>query len=146
MFRQLRLTNFRKHTTLDITFQNGVIALRGANEAGKSAILEAIAYAMFGATALRDSFADCVTWGEKESTLKVVLDFELNKVNYRVTRGKSGAEIRTTEKIEATGQTEVRRYIETLLGADAETCSNLMLASQQSVRGVPPRVPALLSN
>jgi DNA repair exonuclease SbcCD ATPase subunit len=135
MFLELKLKNFRQHKDLTVTFENGVVALRGANEAGKTTLLEAIGYAMGGATMLRETLADVVTWGEKETTLKVSLDFQINGVMYRITRGKSGAEIRNTEQILATGQTEVTKYVETLLGCTVKTATQLMLANQQKLRG-----------
>lgn len=142
MFQQLDLTNFRQHESLLILFEQGVVALRGNNEAGKSSVLEAIAYAMFGASALRESLEDVVTWGRKAGELKVKLDFNLNGVDYRVIRGKSGAEVKTAEKILATGQKEVTRYIETLLGASSEVCAKLMLANQDDIKGALSKGPA----
>lgn len=137
MFKRLELTNFRQHRTLALDFEQGLVALRGANEAGKTTILEAIAYVLFGATALRkgETLADVATRGEKESSLKVTLTFVVGGVVHTLKRAKSGAEIKDSVRILATGQTEVRRYCETLLGASAETCSNLMLADQQALRG-----------
>jgi exonuclease SbcC len=145
MFREVNLKNFRQHRDLTVNLTEGVIAVRGANEAGKTTILEAIAYALFGATALRDPLSDTVTYGEKESTLKVRVDFELNGAAYRVTRSKSGAEIRggeEYEKIEATGQAEVTKFVETLLGASKDVCRNLMLADQQALRGALAKGPS----
>jgi DNA repair exonuclease SbcCD ATPase subunit len=135
MFQELQLTNFRQHTDLTINFTGGVNAIRGANEKGKTTILEAIAYALFGATSLREALAEVVTYGQKSSTLKVRLDFNLNGVDYRVTRSEKGAEIKDGTQILATGQGEVKRYIEKLIGASANTASLLMLANQQSIRG-----------
>jgi exonuclease SbcC len=63
MFLRLKLTNFRQHTDRELRFERGLIALRGLNEAGKTTVLEAIAYAMFGTTALRESIDDVVSWG-----------------------------------------------------------------------------------
>lgn len=142
MFQQLDLKNFRQHTELTIDFQQGVVALRGRNEAGKTTVLEAMAYAMFGATALREGLEDVVTWGKKPGDLKVKLDFHLNGIDYRIYRSKSGAEIRTADKVLATGQKEVTGYVETLLGADKDTCTRLMLASQEDIKGALSKGPA----
>jgi DNA repair exonuclease SbcCD ATPase subunit len=136
MFNEVELTYFRQHQSLTVTFENGVVALRGDNEKGKTTLLESIAYAMFGATALREPLADTVTWGQKESALKVRMVATINGVRYTTKRGKSGAEISNDTHILATGQTEVKKYWETLLGADATTCANLMLADQAGLRGV----------
>lgn len=135
MFGRLKLKNFRRHEDLEVIFENGVIALRGANERGKTTLLEAASYAMGGATMLREPLVDVVTWGHKDSTLKVWLDFTINGVTYSVMRGKSGAEIKVGAEIKATGQSEVTRYIETLLGCPMKVAANLMLADQGKLRG-----------
>lgn len=134
MFTNLQLTNFRKHEALVVDFTQGLNAVRAANEAGKSTVISAIAYALFGARALNESLADVVTYGKKETDLKVVLDFGINGIDYNLKRGKSGAELTFgTERI--TGQTEVTKYVESLLGCTADVATKLMLAKQSSVAG-----------
>ncbi len=46
--RRLSLTNFRRFPSLDLEFKERVVYLTGLNEAGKSTILAAIAYALRG--------------------------------------------------------------------------------------------------
>ena len=64
MLKKIQLKNFRRHTDLTVNFQPGMTVIRALNEQGKSTLLEAIAYAMFGVKAIRDTLDDCVTWGE----------------------------------------------------------------------------------
>lgn len=135
MFLQLELTNFRQHESLTLNFEQGVIALRGRNEAGKTTIIEAISYALFGAAGLQEPLAEVVTYTKKVSTLKVRLTFKMGGVIFLVTRSSSGAEIYANDKLEATGQTEVRKFVERLIGAPADVCINLMFANQASIRG-----------
>lgn len=142
MFQQLDLKFFRQHEDLSITFQPGVIALRGRNEKGKTTILEAMAFALGGAPCLRETLDDVVTWGHKTSELKVKMTFSLNGVVYTISRSKSGAEIRNEHRILATGQKEVTKYVETLLGASIEVCQKLMLASQGDIKGALTAGPA----
>lgn len=134
MFNRLKLTNFRKHRDLVINFTAGVNAIRSPNESGKSTVLEALAYAMFGAKALKEALADVVTYGLKESELKVELSFTINSVEFLVKRSKSGAEL-VYKDVRVTGQTEVTKFVESLLGVNADTASKLMLAKQSSVTG-----------
>lgn len=131
MFKQLQLTCFRKHESLTLDFQQGLIAIRGLNEAGKSTIQEAIAYALFGSKALRQPFDEVVTWGKSEGDLKVRLTLDSTTV---ITRSKRGAEVTNTGVL-CTGQKECTAYMERLLGASAETAGRLMLASQNQLRG-----------
>ena len=49
----LRLTNFRQHVDTRIDFSTGITGIIGPNGSGKSTILEAIAWARYGAPAAR---------------------------------------------------------------------------------------------
>src|SRR5258708_2777107 len=83
----LRLTNFRQHVDTFIEFDVGLTGIIGANGSGKTTILEAIAWALYGQDAAR---------GKKDSIrslragpaarVKVELDFELGGHRYRVER------------------------------------------------------------
>lgn len=135
MFISAKISNFRKLRSLFVEFGPGMIAIRAANESGKSTLLEAIAYAMTGAEALREPLADVVTWGEKETSLKVELKLKINGHVIDIRRGKSGAEIDVDGKLSATGQKEVTRFVEGLLGAAPKMAGKLMMASQGALRG-----------
>ena len=138
MFKRAKLTNFRQHRNLEVFFTAGVNAIRGENEAGKTTLLEAMAYVLFGARiALREALADVVTWGEKEASLKAELDVEIDGVLYLGKRSKSGAEIwrEGADRPLVTGVDECTKYWETLLGVPAKLSTNLMLANQASLRG-----------
>ena len=134
MITNLKLTNFKRHEALEINLSGGLQALRGANEAGKSTVFRAIAYALFGSRALELSLEDTVTWGKPVSTLKVELSFIHNKVNYTITRKKSGAELVSSDGVTASGQAEVTAFIERLFGANANIAQATMLANQSSLQ------------
>ncbi len=135
MFTYLTTKNFRKLRDHRFEFSAGLNAIRGLNEHGKSTLFEAIGYALLGSGALRETLDDVVSWGEKTATLSVELGWVVNGQELRVTRAKSGAELYLGGKLEVTGQTEVTRFCERMLGADAKLAPKLMLASQASLRG-----------
>jgi DNA repair exonuclease SbcCD ATPase subunit len=135
MWHRLKLTNFRKHRDLEISFGAGVQVIRGENEFGKTTLGEGAAYALFGAKALRNSLDDTVTWGEKPSTLRVELDWFAGGSLYCFTRHKGGAEVTLDGKVLVVGQTEVTNFAAQLVGADASMASNLMFANQNNLRG-----------
>ncbi|UCV26699.1 AAA family ATPase [Ferribacterium limneticum] len=134
MLNQLRLTCFRKHVDRVIDFTNGLNVVRGANEAGKSTMNEAILYALFGSKLLRESLDDTVTWGHKANALKVELDIIADRL-YTFKRSTSGAEVVSDGKVLVTGQTEVSAFATNLLGADGKSIQRLMFANQGNLRG-----------
>lgn len=135
MLRQLVLKNFRKHTDAEFNFTDGLIVVRGSNEAGKSTLSEAIMYALFGANMLRESLDAVVTYDRPETSLKVSLVFHLDGVDYKIVRGKSGAELAYGDHT-VTGQRETRLFVERLMGCSADVAKLLMFADQNSIRGV----------
>lgn len=135
MISAIRIANFRKHTSSDIQFKEGLVVIRGGNEASKTTLLEAIGYAIFGVKALRTPLADTVTWGQPEASLKVELDIIIDGVTYSVKRGKSGAECVYGGDGIVTGQVEVTGFMSRLLKVDSSTASKLMISSQVDIRG-----------
>ena len=135
MLNTLTLKNFRKHVDLEIKFSDGLTVIRGANEKGKTTLGEAILYALFGSKMLRESLSEVVTWGMPEASLKVGLTWTLNGVDYKIVRGKSGAELAYGD-ILVTGQNETRAAVERILQCSADTAKLLMFADQNAVRGV----------
>ena len=145
MLNNLTLPNFRKHQNLSVDFTPGMNVLRAANEGGKSTMLEAVAYALFGSRSLRTPIEQTVTWGEPVNTLKVELAIAVGDKVYNFKRSKSGAEVTVNGAVFCTGQNEVSVLAASLLGADATTASKLLLASQNGIRGALEEGPKALS-
>lgn len=90
----VQLTNFRQHADTRIEFDLGLTGIIGPNGAGKSTVLEAIAWALYGQSAVRgtrDSIRN-VRAGPR-APVRVELDFDLSGHRYRVVRGLSNAEL-----------------------------------------------------
>lgn len=151
MILYARLKNFRKHRDTTLNFQGGLNVLRGPNESGKTTIIEGIAYALGGSKTLRDTLAETVTWGEKESSLRSEVGLRINGTTYHFARSKGGAEVRRDgeDKPFVTGQSEVTAFAAELLGCDMKTAGMLMMASQSDLRGAltdgPTAVSGLIS-
>lgn len=145
MLNSLTLTNFKRHRDLSIDFTAGINATRGANEAGKTTMLEAMGYALFGSAALNLPMEEIVTWGEDLKTMQVSLNLTVGDKTYVFSRGKSGAEVVTENGVLVTGQKEVASFAATLLGADSNASSKLMFASQNALRGALEQGPKVLS-
>ncbi len=122
---RLQLINFRQHTSTDIDFTtNGVIGIVGPNGSGKTTILEAIAWVLYGKSGLRGK-VDSVRSKAAEGGAKayVILDFELGGTNYRVERsltpaGAASATLTVGDRPMHEGTTTVNDAITRLLGMD----------------------------
>ena len=135
MLKQLKLTNFRQHRDVTVDFGPGMQIIRAQNEGGKTTLIEAFLYAAFGSRSLRTSIDDAVTWGENVRTLKVEATVEFGGEQYVFIRSKAGAEVTREGQVYVSGQTEVTNFAAKLIGADANTATNLMLANQSNMRG-----------
>jgi len=134
MITKLVLKNFKKHEDAEFTFSNGLVALKGANEIGKSSLYHAILYAWFGSRALPLSLAETVTYDKPETSLKVELHFVFEGKDYVIVRSKSGAKL-TCGEVTANGQAEVTKFVENLFGVNADSAAKLIIASQNKLRG-----------
>ncbi|HEX5723906.1 MAG TPA: SMC family ATPase [Longimicrobiaceae bacterium] len=90
----LRLRNFRQHADTEIAFRSGLTGVIGANGAGKTTILEAIAWAIYGAQAARGT-NDTIRFSRAgpRSRVEVELGFALGGHEYRVVRTLNQAEV-----------------------------------------------------
>jgi exonuclease SbcC len=125
------LRNFRAHANTDVVFPQGVVGILGANESGKSTVLEAIVWALFGGDTTRGTKAGLRWHGAPaRNTASVTLRFEIGGVTYRVDRGESSAKVfnEATGSCEADGIAPVNGYIPKLLGlTHAEFASSFMV-------------------
>ncbi len=86
ILEKLRLKNFLIHKDSEIEFsENGITAFIGDNGAGKSSIVEAIAFALFGTRKdKKRNLADYVRWGTRQA--QVELYFKLGDKRYKIQR------------------------------------------------------------
>ncbi|MBI1810259.1 MAG: SMC family ATPase [Gemmatimonadetes bacterium] len=91
---RLRLLNFRQHVDTEITFETGLTGIIGPNGVGKSTILEAVAWALYGGDTARGG-KDSIRFARAapRAQVRVELDFELAGHRYRVLRGLTMAEV-----------------------------------------------------
>ncbi|MCE5313675.1 MAG: SMC family ATPase [Armatimonadota bacterium] len=121
----LELKNFRQHVDSAITFTDGVTGIIGPNGSGKSTVLEALAWALYGAPAVRGTNDTIRTkGGEGGAKVNVTLTFELGGSIYRVVRtldgsGRSGSAVLEVDgRALRSGMSEVSDAITKLLGMD----------------------------
>ncbi|HEY8106675.1 MAG TPA: SMC family ATPase [Gemmatimonadales bacterium] len=89
---RLRLRNFRQHEDTDLALGPGLTGIIGPNGTGKTTLLEAIAWAIYGMPAARGN-RDSIRRrnAPPRAQVEVELEFSLGAHRYRVVRGLSQA-------------------------------------------------------
>ena len=111
----VRFTSSGLHYKSTQSFPEGLTAITGPNESGKSLVLELIRYCLFGTEALRAPL-------KEYSTLRASLVFEVKGRIYKVVRDKTGATLTTMQRMQeeetvlTTGTSTVNSSVVGLLG------------------------------
>jgi exonuclease SbcC len=140
MIESIELTNWRTHRHTEMRFQRGVNVLIGVMGAGKSSVMDAISFALFGTfPALKSknvSTKELITSRPTaEDSAEVKLTFTVGPDRYTVSRKLSKKES-TFAKLEKGGvyiQTQAERVneeVEALLKIDYDTFSRAIYSEQ----------------
>ena len=70
-FDRVRLENFKCYADADLHLDAGVTVIHGLNGSGKSSLLEACFFALYGATALEKTLEEVVTIGAEDATVEL---------------------------------------------------------------------------
>jgi len=131
-FLDTHIINFRLHANTFIEFPVGVVGIVGSNESGKSAVLEAMLWCLYGGSTSRGT-AEGLRWhgAPARKTISVITRLEVAGVIYRVERTESTAKVFNDEtgKILAEGKAPVSEFIPKLIGKtyDEFIASDLVL-------------------
>ena len=127
-FDRIRLSNFKPYGNADLRLTEGVTVIHGLNGSGKSSLLEACFFALYGSKALDGTLDDVVTKGEEET--EVELWFTHDGRSYRIERRLRVYDDRIDHQctLESTdgsdvsrdGARAVREFVTELLRMDAE--------------------------
>ena len=140
-FDRVRLSNFKPYGDADLRLREGVTVIHGLNGSGKSSLLEACFFALYGSTALDGTLDDVITNGEEET--EVDLWFTHDGASYHVERRLKTYDGRIDHQctLEATdgsdaardGARAVREFVTELLRMDAEAFVNCAYVRQGEV-------------
>jgi exonuclease SbcC len=138
-FDRIRLRNFRPYADVDLDLRDGVTVIHGLNGSGKSSLLEACFFALYGSRALEGTLDEVITNGAEEAELD--LCFTHDGASYRVHRRLRRSGERTTtadcslegEDVTVEGARDVRRFVTDLLRMDAEAFVNCAYVRQGEV-------------
>lgn len=130
MITTIVLNSFIKHQNRVINFKPGLNVITGENEAGKSLIMEAICFALFGSQALRKPAS---TYDQK---LDVALELDIQGTGYTVKRTLSTAQILLTSNgtLIAKGTKPVNAEVKKLLGYGFEVFNVANYAAQENIQ------------
>ncbi|WP_435195610.1 DNA double-strand break repair ATPase Rad50 [Natronomonas sp. EA1] len=138
-FRRVRLSNFKCYADADLTLDHGVTVIHGLNGSGKSSLLEACFFALYGARALDATLEDVITNGAEEASIE--LWFSHGGGDYRIERElkRRGDSAQTTTCVLETpnstveGARDVRAAVAEMLRMDASAFVNCAYVRQGEV-------------
>ncbi len=135
--RRLRLENFRQHADTTIEFRDGITGIIGANGSGKSTILEAIAWAIYGSAAARGT-NDTIRFARApgRSRVEAELTLGIGANEYRVVRSMNGAEVYLDGGASpvAAGIGGATEYMQSRLGMTREEFFNTYFTGQKELQ------------
>lgn len=128
--RSLRMRLFRQHADGIVYFPDGLVGIVGVNGSGKTTIVEAVGFALFGSRALRGRTDDVRTRnmpskigrGKRDQEMQVELVIEHDATVFRVERSLSDATLYVGGEASplAGGNREVSARIASLIGMSYE--------------------------
>jgi len=147
-FDRIRLENFKCYAEADLTLEAGVTVIHGLNGSGKSSLLEACFFALYGAKALEKTLEEVVTIGAEETTVE--LWFSHAGESYHVERRirATGDSARTATCVlegpdgTVEGAIDVREHVAGLLRMDSEAFVNCAYVRQGEVNKLIDASPA----
>ncbi|MFD1634924.1 DNA double-strand break repair ATPase Rad50 [Haloplanus ruber] len=138
-FDRVRLRNFRPYADADLDLRDGVTVIHGLNGSGKSSLLEACFFALYGSKALEGTLDEVVRNGETDA--EIDLWFTHDDAAYHVHRRlrQSGDRTSTADctldgpDVTVEGARDVRGFVADLLRMDAEAFVNCAYVRQGEV-------------
>jgi exonuclease SbcC len=137
---RLKLENFKKYSSYEIEFGEGLIGIIGKNGSGKSTIFEAIFFALYGELKGK-GYKEIVknsNAADKDAVV-VELEFEFDSVLYRVVRefrGKAlnaNAKLYKNEELITSGAKEVTASITSFTKMSKDAFMHTLFASQKEL-------------
>jgi len=143
MINSIRLINWRSHGDSYLEFKKGTNILMGLMGSGKSSVLDAISFALFGTFPILErrklKLENVIR--SNQNTASVVLEFEFDKNKYNVERNLSvdkrgittNASLYKNSAIIEKGTVAVTKYVEQLLSIDYDLFTRAIYSEQNNI-------------
>lgn len=141
--QSLRLRNFRQHAATELQLGPGLLAVVGPNGSGKTTLLEAIAWALYGASAARGTRDTIRRRGaDPRAKVEVEVAFSLGDHEYRLLRTVTRAELTQDGQVIANSTLAVTERVNSLLGMSREEFFNTYFTGQKELAVMATMTPA----
>lgn len=142
--KTLRTYNFKVlHSKRKHDFPDGIIGIVGPNGRGKSTLLSAVAWCLFGPEALVGGKANVITWGNDLGYVDLLI--EVDGTEYTIYREQRGAGLGTahvtSDTLLARGLDPTTRFCEQLLGVDRVGFLASVFSRQEELAGLSSLAP-----
>ncbi len=141
IIKTLSLDGFRSFSNARLDFLPGQNYIFGQNWQGKSSIVDAIGFALFGLDVFPKKVAGTAVSADhlvNEDSRKatVQLDFVFNDQSYSIERTLPGRQVtlKNGDEIAATGTKTVNEKLNALLGVDVKLFQNIFYSDQDELR------------
>ncbi len=142
ILKRLVLQNYRKFRALEVELPGGLVAIVGRNGVGKSTLIEAVAFALYGTHASRTGAKSVRREGARSNEpCSVTLEFTVHNEPYRIVRRLTGVNEKhdvvlyhgSEAEPRATQARAVEQEMRRLLGMDYLTFTRSVLARQKEI-------------
>lgn len=147
----LSLRNYRRFKSVDLELPDGMTSITGSNGAGKSSLMEAVAWVLYGnqTEVVRTGKESIKREGSAHAEpCSVQLQFEFGGTGYVIERSMSGknltmsASLRAADKMLASSSDEVTEKIKEIFGMDHKSFFVSVFARQKELNALSSYTPA----
>lgn len=138
----LELRNYRRFRELRLQFPDGIIGILGLNGAGKTTIIEAVAWALFGNVdeIVRTNKESIRRLGARANdSVSATVEFDMEGTEYRLEREMGGKNLSMKVTLSTRGETlaegdrAVKTMVQRLLGMDHKSFFTSVFARQKEL-------------
>jgi exonuclease SbcC len=130
----MHLKNFKQHEDLVVDFGDGLNVITGPNYSGKTTLLEAVNFALWGVSTVPGGSSVAMRRGANK--LAVDLHFRVDGETYRIRRTQSGATLYRGDEEIAKSQSVVSSELERLLGISKKRFMQLKYGQQSETKAL----------